>query len=141
MLRRASLLLSRAASVRSTDIAPRGIFPFLNLLHDWHFPMHSNHHLISSPITTTTPSHHTQNNDIDPNAPTSVKSPLPQECSFTRIVSSIKVTFVERDGTERQVEARIGQDLLSLAHSNGIDLEGNTHISHCCPKCASPRSM
>lgn len=34
------------------------------------------------------------------------------------------MTFVERDGTERTIKASVGQDLLTLAHSNEIDLEG-----------------
>jgi len=36
----------------------------------------------------------------------------------------ISVTYVERDGSEKKVEATVGQDLLSLAHNNDIDLEG-----------------
>lgn len=37
---------------------------------------------------------------------------------------SVRVTFVERDGSERLVKAHEGQDLLTLAHQNDIDLEG-----------------
>lgn len=39
-------------------------------------------------------------------------------------VVRVQVTFIEKDGGERTVKAAVGQDLLSLAHSNEIDLEG-----------------
>ncbi len=33
-----------------------------------------------------------------------------------------KVTFIETDGTRRQIEAPDGLSLLEIAHSNGIEL-------------------
>ena len=35
-----------------------------------------------------------------------------------------RVTFVERNGTRREVEAPLGLSLLEIAHNNGIDIEG-----------------
>ena len=35
-----------------------------------------------------------------------------------------KVTFVERDGNPRTIEARAGQTLLEIAWDNGLDVEG-----------------
>ncbi|GMH32319.1 hypothetical protein BSKO_00153 [Bryopsis sp. KO-2023] len=55
--------------------------------------------------------------EVDPNAP------------------SIQVTFVERDGQERQVRAPMGQSLLEVAHSNDIDLEGACEGSLACSTC------
>lgn len=48
----------------------------------------------------------------------------PEKASTTDCPLRVKVTFVERDGKERRVEATVGQDLLTLAHGNDIDLEG-----------------
>ena len=36
------------------------------------------------------------------------------------------MTFIEKDGSERSIRAPLGKDLLTLAHSNDIDLEGHT---------------
>eukprot|EP00210_Caulerpa_lentillifera_P001581 g1519.t1 len=47
----------------------------------------------------------------------------------------VQVTFVERDGTERTIKASVGQDLLTLAHSNEIDLEGACEGSLACSTC------
>lgn len=37
---------------------------------------------------------------------------------------SITVTYIDKDGTEHQVQAPIGKNLLEVAHDNEIDLEG-----------------
>jgi len=43
--------------------------------------------------------------------------------------------FVERDGTERSVEAPLGLSVLEIAHKNGIDLEGACEGSLACATC------
>lgn len=37
---------------------------------------------------------------------------------------SVPIVFVESDGTEKEVMAEIGKNLLDVAHSNNVELEG-----------------
>ncbi len=46
-----------------------------------------------------------------------------------------KVTFVERDGTRRQIDAPLGLSLLEIAHDNDIDIEGACEGSLACSTC------
>ena len=46
-----------------------------------------------------------------------------------------KVTFIERDGRRREVEAPLGLSLLEIAHNNGIDIEGACEGSLACSTC------
>ena len=48
---------------------------------------------------------------------------------------SIKVTFVDRDGDHVTVEGNVGENLLSLAHRNNIDMEGACDASLACTTC------
>ena len=41
---------------------------------------------------------------------------------------SVKVTFVERDGEEITVDAKIGDTLLEVAKEYDVDLEGKEYI-------------
>lgn len=43
--------------------------------------------------------------------------------------------FVERDGTEREVEAPLGLSVLEIAHKHGIDIEGACEGSLACSTC------
>ncbi|HQU00826.1 MAG TPA: ferredoxin family 2Fe-2S iron-sulfur cluster binding protein [Acetobacteraceae bacterium] len=43
--------------------------------------------------------------------------------------------FVERDGTERAVDAPIGLSILEVAHKHGIDIEGACEGSLACSTC------
>ena len=45
------------------------------------------------------------------------------------------MTFVERDGRERRVEAPDGLSVLEIAHRHGIDLEGACEGSLACATC------
>jgi len=45
------------------------------------------------------------------------------------------MTFVERDGTERVVDAPLGLSVLEIAHKHGIDLEGACEGSLACATC------
>lgn len=47
----------------------------------------------------------------------------------------VKVTFVYSDGKEHEVVAREGQDLLSVAHRHGIEMEGACEGSIACSTC------
>jgi hypothetical protein len=38
--------------------------------------------------------------------------------------TTVKVTYVEGDGTETTVDAEIGKNLMDVAHDNDIELEG-----------------
>ena len=46
-----------------------------------------------------------------------------------------RVTFVEQDGTRRDIDAPVGLSLLEIAHRNGIDLEGACEGSLACSTC------
>ena len=46
-----------------------------------------------------------------------------------------KVTFVEADGTSRQVDAPVGATLLEIAQRHRIDLEGACEGSMACSTC------
>lgn len=46
-----------------------------------------------------------------------------------------KITFVERDGTRREVEAPVGLSVLEIAHRHGIDIEGACEGSLACSTC------
>ncbi len=46
-----------------------------------------------------------------------------------------KVTFIETDGTRREIEAPDGLSLLEIAHGNGIELEGACEGALACSTC------
>ena len=46
-----------------------------------------------------------------------------------------KMTFIERDGTRREVEAPLGLSVLEVAHRHGIDIEGACEGSLACSTC------
>ncbi len=47
----------------------------------------------------------------------------------------IKVTFIERDGAAREVEAKAGQSILDIAQVHGIDMEGACEGAMACSTC------
>eukprot|EP00892_Ulva_mutabilis_P003177 jgi/Ulvmu1/12860/UM098_0045.1 len=47
----------------------------------------------------------------------------------------ISVTFVDRDGTKYDVQASVGENMLSVAHREEIDLEGACEGSLACSTC------
>jgi 2Fe-2S ferredoxin len=46
-----------------------------------------------------------------------------------------KVTFIERDGTRREVDAPLGLSVLEIAHRHNIDIEGACEGSLACSTC------
>ncbi|MCM8734164.1 ferredoxin family 2Fe-2S iron-sulfur cluster binding protein [Azospirillum sp. A1-3] len=46
-----------------------------------------------------------------------------------------KMTFIEPDGTRREVEAPLGLSVLEIAHKNSLDLEGACEGSLACSTC------
>ena len=46
-----------------------------------------------------------------------------------------KMTFVERDGTNREVSAPLGLSVLEVAHKHGVDIEGACEGSLACSTC------
>jgi 2Fe-2S ferredoxin len=46
-----------------------------------------------------------------------------------------KMTFIERDGTHREVDAPLGLSVLELAHKYGVDIEGACEGSLACSTC------
>lgn len=47
----------------------------------------------------------------------------------------MNVVFVDKDGKQSPVVARVGQNLVGLAHENNIDLEGACECSLACSTC------
>jgi len=45
------------------------------------------------------------------------------------------IVFIDRDGTEREVDAPLGLSVLEVAHRNGIDIEGACEGSLACSTC------
>jgi 2Fe-2S ferredoxin len=45
------------------------------------------------------------------------------------------MTFIERDGTHREVDAPLGLSVLEIAHKYGIDIEGACEGSLACSTC------
>jgi 2Fe-2S ferredoxin len=46
-----------------------------------------------------------------------------------------KMTFIDRDGTRRDVDAPLGLSVLEIAHKHGIDIEGACEGSLACSTC------
>jgi ferredoxin, 2Fe-2S len=46
-----------------------------------------------------------------------------------------KMVFIERDGSEREVDAPLGLSVLEIAHRNDIDIEGACEGSLACSTC------
>ncbi len=46
-----------------------------------------------------------------------------------------KMTFIEPDGTRKEVDAPVGLSVLEIAHNNKIDLEGACEGSLACSTC------
>jgi 2Fe-2S ferredoxin len=46
-----------------------------------------------------------------------------------------KMTFIERDGAAREVDAPIGLSVLEIAHKHGVDIEGACEGSLACSTC------
>ncbi|ANQ40244.1 2Fe-2S ferredoxin [Gluconobacter oxydans] len=46
-----------------------------------------------------------------------------------------KMTFIERDGARREVDAPVGLSVLEIAHKHDIDLEGACEGSLACATC------
>jgi 2Fe-2S ferredoxin len=46
-----------------------------------------------------------------------------------------KMTFIERDGTRRAVDAPLGLSVLEIAHKHGVDIEGACEGSLACSTC------
>jgi 2Fe-2S ferredoxin len=45
------------------------------------------------------------------------------------------MTFIERDGTPREVDAPLGLSVLEVAHKHGVDIEGACEGSLACSTC------
>src|ERR1700692_2271670 len=46
-----------------------------------------------------------------------------------------RMTFIERDGTRREVDAPLGLSVLEVAHKHGVDIEGACEGSLACSTC------
>jgi 2Fe-2S ferredoxin len=47
----------------------------------------------------------------------------------------LKMIFIERDGTRREVEAPLGLSVLEVAHKHDVDIEGACEGSLACSTC------
>ena len=46
-----------------------------------------------------------------------------------------RMTFIERDGSRRDVDAPLGLSVLEIAHKHGVDIEGACEGSLACSTC------
>ncbi|MBK1697619.1 ferredoxin family 2Fe-2S iron-sulfur cluster binding protein [Rhodovibrio salinarum] len=46
-----------------------------------------------------------------------------------------KMTFIEKDGNHKEVDAPVGLSVLEIAHRNGIDMEGACEGALACSTC------
>jgi len=46
-----------------------------------------------------------------------------------------RMTFIERDGNRREVDAPVGLSVLEIAHRHGVDVEGACEGSLACSTC------
>lgn len=46
-----------------------------------------------------------------------------------------KMTFIQRDGTRKEVDAPVGLSVLEIAHRNDVDIEGACEGSLACSTC------
>lgn len=46
-----------------------------------------------------------------------------------------KMTFIERDGTRKEVDAPLGLSVLEIAHKHSVDIEGACEGSLACSTC------
>ena len=46
-----------------------------------------------------------------------------------------KMTFIERNGTPKEVDAPLGLSVLEIAHKHGVDIEGACEGSLACSTC------
>jgi 2Fe-2S ferredoxin len=46
-----------------------------------------------------------------------------------------KMTFIERNGTRKEVDAPLGLSVLEIAHKHGVDIEGACEGSLACSTC------
>ena len=46
-----------------------------------------------------------------------------------------RMTFIERDGKSREVDAPLGLSVLEIAHKHGVDIEGACEGSLACSTC------
>ena len=49
--------------------------------------------------------------------------------------STVNIIFKNKDNSIKKVKAKIGQNLLAIAHENDIDLEGACEASLACSTC------
>ncbi len=47
----------------------------------------------------------------------------------------VSITFIEKNGNEKVIDAQLGLSLLEIAHKNDIDLEGACEGSLACSTC------
>jgi hypothetical protein len=44
------------------------------------------------------------------------------------MAETVTIIYVEADGTEKEVQAEVGKNLMQVAHDNNVELEGNTTV-------------
>lgn len=61
--------------------------------------------------------------------------PRTRAARASRPPRSVSLRFVDKHGKEQRVTARVGQNLVGVAHEHGIDLEGACECSLACSTC------
>mmetsp|Transcript_3699 Transcript_3699/g.5438 ORF Transcript_3699/g.5438 Transcript_3699/m.5438 type:complete len:166 (-) Transcript_3699:157-654(-) len=55
--------------------------------------------------------------------------------SISKDASTVNVVFIQPDGTEKKIHARVGENLLQTAHRHDLDLEGACEGVCACSTC------
>lgn len=48
--------------------------------------------------------------------------------SALKLAETVPIIYVEGDGTEKEVQAEIGKNMLDVAHDNNVELEGKSSL-------------
>ncbi|XP_078387429.1 ferredoxin-2, mitochondrial [Cetorhinus maximus] len=86
------------------------------------------------------PRGHRQENRLRDRTRTFHTGPNTHQCEETSqktqsLMDVVNVTFIDRSGNRIPVKGKVGDNILYLAHENGIDLEGACEASLACSTC------
>ncbi|XP_041033209.1 ferredoxin-2, mitochondrial [Carcharodon carcharias] len=86
------------------------------------------------------PRGHRQENRLRDRTRTLHTGPNTHQCEETSqktqsLMDVVNVTFIDRSGNRIPVKGKVGDNVLYLAHENGIDLEGACEASLACSTC------
>ena len=100
--------------------------------HAWNnvsnFHVYRSRNVVRPSLETVTPA--TKNNYL-------FTSPIPQhdDEDLSEVPETVRVVFIEKDGTKKEVIGKVGERAMYLAHRKGVDMEGACEASLACTTC------